>query len=335
MRYEEAPTVLKRSRDRVNPTWQMSESPSGRSLIIGTPIVGSSYNLRSLFTTCTPSTYALVCGRPTPHPIMTSDTETTPACTTEQLASPAPTPERKPESTPIRLPEAREQSPNSAIVANKSPKTRARKYEIDFLVSDDVEQPPKRTRFLANDNQLVSSPVTPPYPFSLASQKRITLPVLPAYNAVLSLASMHASATPPRTSIVRCSECSFISPHASAITAHARISHPRKPYACGVCGRCFGEKGNMNKHHRTVHLRQRKHSCTQCGRTFAFLDGLNRHISMVHLDRRPFECTFCLCPTSHGPEKPCTHICGMRFKQKSHHRRHLSSVHQIDLPGSP
>lgn len=229
-------------------------------------------------------------------------------------------------------------SPNSHIeTMSKSPKTRARKHEIDFLVTEDDEQPSKRARFLSDKAQFISSPVTPPYPFT--SQKRITLPILSNYDTVLSLPSIRSmnnvGVQPPQPTMIRCSECTFISPHSSAVIAHARISHPRKPYACGICGRCFGEKGNMNKHHRTVHLRQRKHSCSQCGRTFAFLDGLNRHISMVHLDRRPFECTFCLCPLPHSPSTPCSHICGMRFKQKSHHRRHLSSVHQIDLPISP
>ena len=250
--------------------------------------------------------------------------------------------ESKPESAlPLSNSSTEEKSPTSNDGTKKAPKTRARKYEINFLISDEdddhvlYEQPTKRARIVSDHDQLLCSPVTPTYPFSLSTQKRITLPVLPTYQAVFSLASMRSN-TPPSSHVelVRCSECNFASPHSTAVVAHARIAHPRKPYACGVCGRCFGEKGNMNKHHRTVHLRQRKHTCTQCGRTFAFLDGLNRHVAMVHLDRRPFECEFCLCPTPHPPHVVCTHKCGMRFKQKSHHRRHLSSVHQIDLPVS-
>jgi len=127
----------------------------------------------------------------------------------------------------------------------------------------------------------------------------------------------------------RCSECSYASADGEEMIAHAKAAHPNKPYACKVCARCFGEKGNMNKHYRTVHLKQRKHGCGKCGRFFAFADGLNRHISMVHLDRRPFDCDHCLCPTRpHDPNIACTHICGMRFKQKSHRRRHVRSVHQ-------
>lgn len=163
----------------------------------------------------------------------------------------------------------------------------------------------------------------------------------------MSVAHSHANSPPisgPQTptsvspgpglmdgTVVSCSECGFAG-SAAAVMAHARAHHAGKPYACFVCGRCFGEKGNMNKHYRTVHLKQRRHGCQQCGRQFAFLDGLNRHISMVHLDRRPFECTHCQCPGGpHGQSVPCTHICGMRFKQKSHRRRHVRSVHQAHL----
>lgn len=262
------------------------------------------------------------------------------------LDSQVTTPVSEVDSAPLHaaLPQKQHQSnvKSSEQVHNESdsPKTRARKYEIDFLVTDDddIKQPTKRARCSLVNATLTTIPVSmhKTYPFSLPSQQKFALPMPMNYNAAISLATLRTRLEePPQKPQIRCSECTFTSPHATAVVAHARISHPRKPYACGVCGRCFGEKGNMNKHHRTVHLRQRKHSCVQCGRTFAFLDGLNRHISMVHLDRRPFECTFCHCPTPHGPETICKNVCGMRFKQKSHHRRHLSSVHQVDLPLSP
>lgn len=202
-----------------------------------------------------------------------------------------------------------------------SPPRRARKHSIDFLIDPcDSPVPNKRERLLE-----YSSPVSEvePMPNNGSSEE---------HQAALSLASLGTT--------ISCSECSFTSTTdatiENSVVAHARIHHPHKPNACPTCGRCFGERGNMNKHYRTVHLKQRRHICLQCSRQFAFLDGLKRHISMVHLDRRPFECTHCLCETGpHDTSIACTHVCGMRFKQKSHHRRHVRSVHQGVVTPAP
>lgn len=126
-----------------------------------------------------------------------------------------------------------------------------------------------------------------------------------------------------------CKDCSqsFSSPQ--QLATHVRTAHRLKPFACKLCDKTFAERGNANKHYRVAHLKQRNHRCSTCNRCFAFRDGLNRHISMVHLNERPFECTECMCPAGpHPSDIPCTHICGMRFKQKSHRRRHVLSVHQ-------
>lgn len=138
------------------------------------------------------------------------------------------------------------------------------------------------------------------------------------------------------SSCVECSECGLMA-SGYVIAAHALTTHAHKPYACTLCGRCFGEKGNLNKHHRTVHLKERRYGCP-CGKTFAFQDGLKRHIAMVHLDQRPHLCTYCMCEgdcsSTSAPGVPgrCMHICGMRFKQLSHLRRHIHSVHRAVSP---
>lgn len=126
----------------------------------------------------------------------------------------------------------------------------------------------------------------------------------------------------------QCRECTMTFSSQQQLSNHVRAVHRLKPYACKLCDKTFAERGNANKHYRVAHLKQRNHRCVTCDRTFAFRDGLNRHISMVHLNERPFECTECMCPSGpHSPDIPCSHICGMRFKQKSHRRRHVLSVH--------
>lgn len=140
----------------------------------------------------------------------------------------------------------------------------------------------------------------------------------------------HASSSPisSSTTSLSCTHCTYLASSPDNLASHVRSSHRVKPFACKLCNKTFAERGNANKHYRVAHLKQRNHRCQTCHRCFAFRDGLNRHIAMVHLNQRPFECTECMCPRGPHPSSvPCTHICGMRFKQKSHRRRHVQSVH--------
>lgn len=196
-----------------------------------------------------------------------------------------------------------------------APARRPRKHEIAFLITTDE----------SIDAHMLRMRTSPVSGNSLSPGLLFRDPTAP--DATLRLPAPMARVD------VSCSECGACPGTSEALALHARTQHPMKPFACRVCGRCFGEKGNMNKHFRTVHLKQRRHTCATCGKQFAFLDGLNRHVSMVHLDRRPFECIECMCPGGpHAKEVACTHICGMRFKQKSHRRRHILSVHRATNP---
>lgn len=159
-------------------------------------------------------------------------------------------------------------------------------------------------------------------------QFKLEKPINPSYlvSTIPSIISSPiSSVTYPDT---LCRQCAFMASSIADLDRHVRITHRVKPFACRVCHKRFAERGNANKHYRVAHLKQRNHKCGTCGRCFAFRDGLNRHISMVHLNQRPFECTECMCPSGpHDITMSCTHICGMRFKQKSHRRRHILSVH--------
>lgn len=179
------------------------------------------------------------------------------------------------------------------------------KHDIRFLL-DSPQEPPS---------------LQPQLPLNLSPLRRYSPPSLvsPVY------LSSPLSSVAPTTA---CKDCSFIATTPEELSSHVRTTHRIKPFACKVCDKTFAERGNANKHYRVAHLKQRNHKCPTCDRCFAFRDGLNRHISMVHLNQRPFECTECMCPNGPHPRAvPCTHICGMRFKQKSHRRRHVLSVH--------
>lgn len=72
------------------------------------------------------------------------------------------------------------------------------------------------------------------------------------------------------------------------------------------------QRGNLNKHVRSIHRKERNFLCEQCGAAFPFRNGLTEHIRMRHTDERPYACDRC---TS-------------SFKKKSHLHRHISVVHK-------
>lgn len=72
------------------------------------------------------------------------------------------------------------------------------------------------------------------------------------------------------------------------------------------------QRGNLNKHIRSIHRKERNFSCDQCDATFPFRNGLKEHVRMRHTDERPYGCN--KCPSS--------------FKKKSHLHRHSALVHK-------
>lgn len=169
-----------------------------------------------------------------------------------------------------------------------------------------------------------SSPLSLPLPAALAPLPPSLVSPLTPPSSPGGLPSLFS----PGSATLRCRLCTFSASTAHALSFHLRTVHQLKPFACRACNKTFAERGNANKHYRVAHLKQRNHRCPTCGRSFAFRDGLNRHIAMVHLNQRPWTCTECMCPNGpHGEGVECTHVCGMSFKQKSHRRRHIMSVH--------
>lgn len=88
----------------------------------------------------------------------------------------------------------------------------------------------------------------------------------------------------------------------------------QKLLVCKRCSKTFVERGNLNKHITSVHLKERNKICPEpgCGKSFSFRDGLERHIAHVHQNRRQYKCE----------------LCDKAFKQSNHLAKHMRSIHK-------
>ena len=85
-----------------------------------------------------------------------------------------------------------------------------------------------------------------------------------------------------------------------------------KKFSCTDCDKQFEYKSTLDRHHKTVHSKEKPHECPEegCDKRFGLKHHLDRHQKQVHGDDRPHEC----------PEDNC----GKRFKDKYNmqvHRR--------------
>lgn len=87
-----------------------------------------------------------------------------------------------------------------------------------------------------------------------------------------------------------------------------------KRHACDICGARFAQRGGVNSHVRTVHLKEKRFQCEfpGCSRVFGHRGDATRHVRSFHQKLRPFKCS----------------TCGAGFARKSVLVRHRKNVHQ-------
>lgn len=96
-----------------------------------------------------------------------------------------------------------------------------------------------------------------------------------------------------------------------------KLPEPARPFACGICGKCYMKRAHLARHHKCEHERERMPTdlkgfeCYVCHKSFTVLTLLKRHTFKEHI---PVERSQ-ICPT-----------CGVTTARLS---RHITLVHAI------
>ena len=89
-------------------------------------------------------------------------------------------------------------------------------------------------------------------------------------------------------------DCKSTFIHRGNLNKHIRSVHNKeRPYQCGQCLKKFSDKNSVKWHILIVHDKEKPHQCDQCLKKFADKSHLRRHIEGVHENRKPFQCEHC------------------------------------------
>lgn len=66
-----------------------------------------------------------------------------------------------------------------------------------------------------------------------------------------------------------------------------------KVHVCGICGKCFSRKFNLQTHMKCVHSDDKDYICSYCERAFNHSSNLRKHIKTVHCGEKRFSCFTC------------------------------------------
>lgn len=75
-----------------------------------------------------------------------------------------------------------------------------------------------------------------------------------------------------------CNLCTEVFITRRSVYEHIR-KHNGQKALCGICGKFLSDKNNLNKHHQSVHLKQKKHSCHLCDKRYDSTYRLKIHLN--------------------------------------------------------
>merc|ERR1719204_903470 len=80
-----------------------------------------------------------------------------------------------------------------------------------------------------------------------------------------------------------CGVCGYDSIRKADFMRHMRVHAKKKELKCALCGKLFGHRRNLQRHHRLFHAKKKKKfRCSMCGYTTPRRDALRRHKRKIH-----------------------------------------------------
>jgi len=141
----------------------------------------------------------------------------------------------------------------------------------------------------------------------------------------------------------QCEICSKLFKKQYNLQQHTRI-HTSDYLYCHYsnCGKKFNDKSTLNKHVKSIHLKETPYPCDKCDKKFKTRDNLKQHY-VVHTGERKFVCQHCDKRFSfqsslhkhliiHSPQQPVKcHYCLKEFKTNSSCKKHVKKFHPLHV----
>ena len=97
----------------------------------------------------------------------------------------------------------------------------------------------------------------------------------------------------------KCSRCKYVTQIAGNLVKHFRAVHLKeRNYKCDACDFQAFAKSHLSKHQKSVHDKIKDQKCQECEYVTSDAGHLKRHVKSVHLKLRDYKCKICDFKTS-------------------------------------